>query len=261
MNQISLLLFFMIIPVFLILLYIYQKDKNKEPILLLLQLFFLGIIAGFITIHFSNLLTQFISFMNYENRNNFLDIFLYTFITIALVEESFKWLMVYMRGYYTKEFDELYDIIIYSVFVSLGFAFLENAYYIIQAGQVKIALIRAIFAIPGHTCDAIFMGYYLSLAKQFHYQNQKKIEIKYILLSILIPTILHGIYDFCILSKINILIYVFIIFIIALYIISLKKLKEVANNNKTIKYSNPFCKTCGAKLDNEICPNCNKKQE
>lgn len=261
MNQLSLLLFFMIIPVFFILLYVYQKDKNKEPILLLLQLFCLGIFAGFITIYLSSILRNYIPFMYPENRKNFLDIFIHSFIVVALLEECCKWLMVYMRGYYTKDFDELYDIIIYSIFVSLGFAFLENAYYILQAGQVKTALTRAIFAIPGHACDAIFMGYYLSLAKQFYYQKNKKQERKNVILSIIIPTILHGIYDFCLFSKMNILIYTFIIFIVILYIISIKKLNEISKNNKTIKYNDIFCKICGTKLDKNKCPKCNKRRE
>ena len=198
--------------------------------------------------------------MNSENRKSFLDAFLYTFFGVALIEEFCKWLMVYMRGYYTKEFDELYDIIIYAVFVSLGFAFLENTYYIFQDNQVKTAINRAIFAIPGHACDAIFMGYYLSLAKQFRIQKQKKLEIKYILLSIIVPIILHGIYDFCIFSDIKLLIYVFIVFIISLYILSIQKLKEVASSNKKIKYKSTFCKECGTKLDDDRCPKCHKKQ-
>ena len=40
MNNIGLLLFLAIFPVILILLFVYNKDKSKEPIVLLLQLSF-----------------------------------------------------------------------------------------------------------------------------------------------------------------------------------------------------------------------------
>ena len=259
MNQLGLLLFITIIPVLLILIYVYQKDKQKEPISILLQFFGLGILCCFIVIYFSQFLENFLPFMNSSNRKTFFDIILYAFIGVAFIEEGCKWLMLYMRGYYTKEFDEVFDILVYAVFVSLGFAFFENAFYIYQIGQLKTALIRAVSAIPGHACDAIFMGYYLSIAKQHHYQKNKKEEKKNIILSLLVPTILHGIYDFCIMAKMELFTYVFLIFIVFLYIISFKKLLEISKENKIIKYKEVFCKNCGAKMEGRRCKNCGRE--
>ena len=198
--------------------------------------------------------------MNPARRQGFINILLYSFVGVALIEESIKWLVLYMRGYYQKEYDEDYDMIVYAVFVSLGFAFLENAFYINQIGSLKTAITRALLAIPGHACDAIFMGYYLSIAKQFRYSKQKGQEIKYTILSIIIPTVLHGIYDFCILSKLKVLTYIFFAFIIFLYIISMKKLKEISKINKLKIYQDVFCPICGAKLQDKKCPNCDNRQ-
>ena len=261
LNQLSLLLFMTVIPVILILVYIYQKDKHKEPIFLLIQLFGLGILSCLMVLSISQFIGDIVPFMNSENRKTFLDVFLYAFIGVALVEESCKWLMLYTRGYYTKEFDERYDMIVYAIFVSLGFAFFENAFYIYSIGQLRTAIIRAVSAVPGHACDAVFMGYYLSLAKQCRYQKNKSEEIKYKILSIIIPTMLHGIYDFCIMSKITILIYVFIAFVIFLYIISIITVKNSAKSNNVMKYKDVFCKKCGAKLQGNICQNCGMKQD
>ena len=232
MTKELILIYISALPIILILLYVYNQDKEKEPIFLLLQLFGLGMISCFIVLAISNSLEKFLPFMKYQTDANFIETFLYSFLGVAIVEEGCKWTMLFTRGYFHKEFDEIYDIIVYSVFVSLGFAFLENLIYILLIGNIQVAIIRAISAVPGHACNAIFMGYYLSYAKQFHVQKNNKQETNYILLSILMPTILHGIYDFCLLLNSSLFIYIFLIFISSLFVISIKKLKQVANNNK-----------------------------
>ena len=50
MSNMSILLFMAIIPVMLILLFVYYKDRNKEPMILLLELFVLGIISCGLTL-------------------------------------------------------------------------------------------------------------------------------------------------------------------------------------------------------------------
>lgn len=262
MSNISILFFLAVLPVILILLFVYNKDKSKEPISLLLKLFGLGILSCFLVLAISGVLEKFLPFMqNTSGNKSFLDTLLYAFIGVAFVEELCKWLMLYLKGYHNKEFDEVYDVIVYSVFVSLGFAFFENILYVMGTQKLSIAILRAVSAVPGHACDAIFMGYYLALAKQFSYQNKKDLERKNIILSILIPAVLHGIYDFCLMSGYTILILTFIIFVAILYALSIKKLKEVAGNNKKIKYTTSFCRVCGARVEGQFCSNCGARQE
>lgn len=230
------LLLLSILPVLLILLFVYKKDKNKEPLLLLFIFFCSGIFSCFLVLQTSNVLATFLPFMNMSVESmGFFDTLLYTFIGVALVEEICKWIMVYFIGYYHKEFEEMYDILVYAVFVSLGFAFYENIMYVLALGDLKTVLLRAISAIPGHACDAIFMGYYLSVAKIFRYKRKKDLEKNNIYLSIIVPALLHGIYDFCLLSGYRIFIFVFIFFVTYLYIISYDKIKEMARLNTNIK--------------------------
>ena len=262
MNQISILLFISIVPVLLISIYVYNKDKNKEPIKLLLILFGLGILSCFMVLEISNILSKILPFMNISVKDmNFLEVILYSFLGIALVEESCKWIMVYFFGYNSKEFDETYDILVYAVFVSLGFAFFENAIYVFDNQDIRTALFRPISAIPGHTCDAIFMGYYLSMAKQFHYQGNRKEERNNIYLSIGIPTILHGIYDFCLMSGYKVFVYTFIVFIVILYIISLMKLKKLSEENKKVLTKHLFCSKCGGLIEGRFCQKCGSRQD
>ena len=257
--NLTIILFLSFFPILLISIFIYTKDKNKEPIRLLLTFFILGILSCFITLFLSKVFAKFLPFMRMNKQEmSFIDIFLYSFIGIALLEEICKWVIAFYKGYKNKEFEETYDIIIYSVFIALGFSFCENCFYIINNDiQILSILLRGLSSVPGHVCDGIFMGYYLSMARQFKYQDNKKLEMQNIALSILIPTILHGIYDFCIISNSKILIITFLAFIIFIYIISIKKLKMLSKYNHKLMPDITFCKVCGAKMKDSHCQNCN----
>ena len=250
------------LPVIIILLWIYFKDKEKEPISLLIKLFLSGFVACVLVLLISRFLEAIFPFMNNDIKyKSFLDVFLYAFIGVALVEESCKWLMTYLVGYSNKEFDELYDGMVYAIFVSLGFAFIENILYVIYTASISTALLRAVSAVPSHACDAIFMGYYISIAKQFQLRGRRKTEKRYLIYSIAIPTLLHGIYDFCLMSGYQIFVVTFIAFVIFLYVISIRKLLILSRNNRKIRFKNRFCGHCGKIVTGEFCANCGQRQE
>lgn len=260
-TKLGFLLFLAILPVILILLFVYNKDKSKEPLHLLLILFVSGFGSCVLVLLISSLMEKIIPFMDYDlPQMNFLQVLFYAFIGVALVEELCKWIMVRFIAYNHKEFDEVYDIIVYAIFVSLGFAFVENIIYVMSSVKLITAFLRAISAVPSHACDAVFMGYYLSIAKQYAERNDKESETKNIILSIVIPTVLHGIYDFCIMSGYTILFVVFIVFVIFLYIFSIQRLKFMADANRKFRYKNKFCKNCGAPIRGDFCGNCGTKQ-
>lgn len=283
MNKNGLLLLLAVLPVLLILYFVYKKDKTKEPMWLLLSFFSKGILSCFLVLTVSGLLSAFLPFMNKDTSDMlFVEVLVYSFLCVALVEEVCKWLMVYNGGYNHKEFDEAYDILVYSIFVSLGFAFFENILYVINSQSLYIAILRAVSAIPGHACDAVFMGYYLSLAKQAKILNKPGKEKEFLKMSIIIPAVLHGIYDFCLMSGYVIFVIVFLIFVIWLYIISINKLNKVAKSNKNLNVfqrrpvpiQNPnqsidmqpqvithgiFCGGCGEKLYGPYCTKCGRK--
>ncbi len=253
----SAMLFLSILPIILILVIIYHKDKKREPLPLLLVLFCLGILSCFLVLKVSDLSKLIFPFMNMSTKEmDLLSIVLYSFIGVALIEEACKWVMVYIVGYHNKEFEEVYDMIVYAVFVALGFAFYENIAYVFYLGNVKTAFLRAISAVPGHACYAISMGYYLSMAKQFHFKKRKDLERNNMMLSILIPTVLHGIYDFCLMLGYKEFIYIFIIFVIYLFFTTIKKVKEISATSEKLQKNKDFCPKCGHKMENGICSNC-----
>ena len=274
MSHTGWLLFLAVLPVVLILMFVYKKDKEKEPISLLIGFFALGIFSCFLVLNVSDILSLFMPFMDKELTNmTFTEVFIYAFICVALTEEVCKWVMVYYKGYNHREFDELYDILVYSIFVSLGFAFFENILYVFNLGTISAAILRAVSAIPGHACDAVFMGYYLSLAKQSKLLKKPSKEKKYLWMSVLIPALLHGIYDFCLMSGKIIFVLVFLVFVVYLYIVSISKLNKLAKANKRIKLKSMqpinqninteqqtmHCKSCGERLMGKFCTRCGTK--
>lgn len=253
-----------ILPVLVIGTYVNRKDRTKEPTSILVKLFISGILSCFVVLFVSNILSSVFPILSSSSaKTNLIEMLIYAFIGVALVEEGSKLLMVYNIGYKNKEFDEIYDIIIYSVFVALGFAAFENILYVLGNETIEASIttgvLRAILAVPGHACDGLFMGYYLSLAKISELQNQKEESKKNLLKSLLIPTILHGTYDFCIFTGMPIFLLVFLVFVIWMYINAIKKLKLVATNNRSLYRQNKYCAYCGAQATGVFCGHCGHK--
>ena len=258
----NILVFLAIIPVVLILTYVYNKDRNKEPTKLLVKLFLLGIVSCFLTLAITDVLEAFFPFFAEEAENqNLFEIFINVFIGVALIEEFSKWLMAYLVGYKSEEFDEVYDSIVYAVFVSLGFAMFENILYVLGNQSVLVGIFRGVLSVPGHACFALYMGYFLSIAKVYSKKGRKDLERRNLIFSIVVPTILHGIYDYCIMSGISILLLVFLVFIILLYVFSIRRLKILSNDTTRLVIKNKFCHNCGTSVKGEFCSNCGARQE
>lgn len=115
------------------------------------------------------------------------------FLLAAIPEEAFKLavLLLYCRRH--KAFDEPMDGLVYGVTASLGFAALENLLYVAGGGDgwPGIALIRALSAVPGHAMLGAIMGFYVARA---HFEPRRAGTM--IAAALLVPILLHGLYDF-----------------------------------------------------------------
>ena len=238
-----------ILPIILIGMYIYRKDKIKESSNLLFKLFVGGILSCFPS---AMLGLIFGSFFPVMEDMNFIQLFLYVFVTIAFVEELCKWVILYKMSYNNTEFDSFYDMIVYASFIALGFACFENILYVSDAG-IKIGLLRAITAVPGHVCDGILMGSYLSVAKINQIKGNYELSKKYKILSLVIPVITHGIYDFRLFCGTFIFVIIFILFVIFLFVICVKKVKDVARNNVMFNHRNNYCIGCSNLVNTNYC--------
>lgn len=246
-----------VLPVILIGIYIYKKDRVKESSKLLFKLFIGGVFACFPTALLGSCLESLFPSMD---DMNFFQMFLYVFISISLIEELCKWLFLYKLSYNHSEFDSLYDMIVYASFVALGFACLENILYVASSGFI-VGLMRAVTAVPGHVCDGILMGSYLALAKNNQIDGNNKISKKYKILSIVVPIVTHGIYDLCLFWDNPLFIIIFIIFVISLFIICFKKVKEMSDNNIKFGFQSQYCLGCGKPVNNNFCSNCGRRND
>ncbi len=166
---------------------IYNKDSIKEPIGLLMKCFF----GGFLTIIIDLMIVKLISPVGAGFNSAFGKSFFDAFFQAGFPEELSKLIILYWIVWKHKDFDQHFDGIIYAVFVSMGFALIENLMYVYEGG-LNVALLRAVLAVPGHGFFGVAMGYYFSLAK-FHTGPKKN---EFMAKCLLVPAILHGLYDF-----------------------------------------------------------------
>ncbi len=182
-----------LIPVIGLLLFIYFKDKKeKEPVGLLIGLFFAGlgsVIPAIILEVIGQLILD--AVIPYESAFKAV---LLAMIVVGPAEEMGKYVVLRLITWKNKHFDYSYDAIVYAVFTSLGFAAIENVGYVFDGG-LSTALMRMFTAVPGHACFAVFMGYFYSKAKYASITNNRSDYKKYNALSMIVPIIVHGVYD------------------------------------------------------------------
>lgn len=183
-----LLLLLAFLPVFVIGMFIYQKDKyDREPPAALAWAFILGCISIVPAIFLSIALSKFFP----DGSMSILGVALHAFIAVALAEEIVKFFFAYRFFYHKPYFNEPFDGITYCVMVSLGFAFVENLLYIFQDSDIRVAVLRMFTAVPGHAVYGVAMGYFMGIAK-YSPQNARMLMGG----GILLATIMHGFYDF-----------------------------------------------------------------
>jgi protease PrsW len=208
-------------PILIFAIYFYYRDKyEKEPVSLLLKTLLLGIFIALPVILLEKYLENFISI---AGDDSYLKAGFSAFIVASFSEELFKLLAVYWLIWKNPNFNELFDGIVYCVYVSLGFAAIENVIYV-YSGGTSVALLRAFTAVPAHTLFGVAMGYNFGLAK-FN-KNKKGF---YLVFSFIIPFILHGIYDFILMSNDGLLLLGFIPFMIFLWSRSKKRINELSD--------------------------------
>lgn len=183
-----------IIPVVVLLWYIYRKDSvQPEPAKWLLKAFGFGIITTLLSLVFSVPVSLLFG-MDIDARtySSVSKAFVDAFVLAAIPEELAKFIMLWLLLRKNPFFDEHFDGIVYAVCVGMGFAALENVLYLFQNydSWISVGIVRALFAVPGHFFFAIIMGYYYSL---WHFRIKR--DRNTFIMIILAPILAHGIYD------------------------------------------------------------------
>ena len=160
--------------------------------------------------------------------------FLLFFGVVAFSEEGAKYVLLKRRTWNNPEFNCQFDGVVYSVFVSLGFALWENIGYVAMYG-LGTAVVRALTAVPGHACFGVFMGTWYGMAKRREgagdYDGAKRMRVR----ALLVPAVLHGFYDFVATYNSDVMNIVFLVFVILMFITAWRLVKHVSANDAYIE--------------------------
>lgn len=225
-------------PAVALMLFVYQHDKiEKEPIGMLARLALFGalsaILAGIIEGIGMGALDALLA------PGSAVYIIFLAFLVIAVTEEGVKYIFLKKISWRSPYFNFRFDAIVYAVFVSLGFAALENVMYIVGYG-LSVAPARALLAIPGHMSFAVFMGYYYGRARLAANYGDQAGSRRNQWLAYIIAVLLHGFYDTCAMIGTGIAVMVFLAFVIAMFIIVFVTLRKESKEDVEIQnYNQP----------------------
>ena len=206
-------------PVLICIFYIYIRDKyEKEPVKLLAAGVFCGILITAPIVKAEELMTGLLPV-----TGKYMEAFFLSFAVAALVEETFKFVCLFFLTWKNDNLNERFDGIVYAVFISLGFAGIENIMYVMSPalGGMETAAARAVFSVPGHGLFGVMMGYYFAMAKLERHKRRKMLALAYT-----VPFLMHGFYNFILMSGLRYMMALFVLFVALMWITGFKKMKE-----------------------------------
>lgn len=186
-----------ILPVLFWAFYHYYKDERQpEPVGHLLLAFLLGVgsfyLAGFMYEALGLVGLRFDAFELAET--NPFGLFVYAILAIGGIEEAAKMIPFLLVVIHFKEFNEPVDGVIYSSFIALGFAMLENVQYM-QSLNIYEAMARGFAGPVVHIVFASVWGYYIG--RKFLCGRP---IVPTILIILAVTAVVHGLYDFLVLT-------------------------------------------------------------
>ena len=218
-----------VIPAIILLIRIEKADRlEKESPRLLASLVLFGIISTAIA-EVLEMIGITVLDMFFEEETVLYDVLLY-FGIVAFAEEGAKYVLLKRRTWKNPEFNCQFDGVVYGVFVSLGFALWENIGYVMTNG-LGTALLRALTAVPGHACFGVFMGVWYGAAKRRELYGETQRSKRLLRLSVIVPALLHGCYDFIASLESEVFVLVFIVFVLAMFITALRIVRRASRRD------------------------------
>ena len=212
-----------LLPAIILMRYIYQKDKAEpEPPALLAKLALYGCGAAFLASVIESGTDLVLESMSFSSNTQYVIILA---ITVGLAEEFAKMLFLKRATWDNHNFNYLFDGVVYAVFVSLGFAALENVLYVFSYG-LSVAFARAVLSVPAHMCFAVFMGAFYGQAKYCDVYGNKAGRTRNLLLAFILPVIFHSFFDACAMSENDSAMGIFAIFVIVMYVIVYRMIRS-----------------------------------
>ncbi len=176
-----------LLPVFLFFGYYYRNFVFQKSYLLLSRSLFIGVLSSTVAI-----LIQLVLPPTHLPA-------LKAFVYAALVEETLRFVIIYIRIVRDPDHFTVVDGIFDSILIGLGFAFAENLHYALNHSGY-IILLRSISSVPMHAFASGIMGYYLS----YHHLCANPTEpeaiawrrLRIAAAGFLGPWLFHGLFDY-----------------------------------------------------------------
>ncbi len=221
-----------VIPAILLLVQIYRADRlEPEPPGLLISLVINGILATVLALIGERIGMLILSL--FLSGDSLVYRILFFFVVVALSEEGAKYLLLRRRTWQNPNFNCQFDGVVYAVFVALGFALWENISYVQMYG-LGTALVRAVTAVPGHACFGVFMGAWYGLAKRYENMGDYAASAVCRRRALLIPALLHGLYDFIASSAYDYYGLIFLVFIAILFVHAIRLVRRLSDTDEYI---------------------------
>ena len=217
-----------LLPAIAVMVYVYKKDKvEPEPVGIVLRVFGLGAVSGIVAGMVESIL---LGMFEAAIPPGALLLVVEYFIGVAAVEEACKYFCLNTVKH-NPAFNYVFDAVVYSVAAALGFAALENVFYVFDGG-LETAFMRAIFSVPGHAADGVVMGVFYGTARHREVSGHMPAAKRYYWLAYLLPVIEHGFYDMALSTESDLLALVAMAFDLAFIFVAFLLVKNASKKDK-----------------------------
>lgn len=249
-----------VLPAIILCAYVFFKDRaEKEPIGLLAALFGAGALvyvpSAFVERLILNVIDKgFKSSMTISpegrvifesTQSEIFHLVLCAFLGFSLIRICFQWLVLFLITHKNKNFNYLFDGVVYSVFVSLGFAVAENVHFLMQ-NDIELFLPKLITSVASQLFIGIIIGYYYTMWHMRFNANKienvlkekgtvKKDNIRssalWLVAGIIIPFITSGVYSLTGAINSNIMQTIFYTVVFTIFGISFVAIEQLASKD------------------------------
>ncbi len=208
-------------PIIAVVIYLFLRYKYpKGNFHLLYKTFVLGMVGILPVFVIDILISNFhLDHLHSLNRTLF-----YAFVLTGGVFELWKFIVLRLFVYPSKQITKKFDVIVYSIIVAAGFTSAYSIYAIFYAPAYISDLLYALTIGPVFVSIAVIMGYFVgnSLKRQFPFAE--------FMTGLFVAIVFQGIYRFCLLTTDTLLLYMagagMLITGISLLLISLRETEE-----------------------------------
>ncbi len=135
-----------------------EDNLHPEPRLIIALAFLLGMLSVALAIYFESISSVFLKSQTEQ------------YIVWAVIEEAVKGLVVVVMVLFSSEIDEPIDFMIYFIAAALGFAAIENSFFLLDplsngniSSSINLGDFRFIGSTLVHTVSSAFIGFCVAL--------------------------------------------------------------------------------------------------